>query len=117
MEKKYPNSKKLEDVIYTDPELNEEYEFPGFYVDGKRTAGTVINTAPLTGRLYFLKDIGHRLLLIIFGFGYLDIIQACPDQAESSRQHQKQDKDPAGHYVHDLIQYVFQANAFLVLIF
>lgn len=35
MEKKYPNSKKLEDVIYTDPELNEEYEFPGFYVGEK----------------------------------------------------------------------------------
>ena len=35
MEEKYPNSKRLEDVIYTDPELNEEYEFPGFYVGEK----------------------------------------------------------------------------------
>ena len=31
----YKNAKSLEEVIYTDPELNEEYEFPGFYIGEK----------------------------------------------------------------------------------
>lgn len=35
MKEIYKNIKKLEDVIYNDPELNEEYEFPGFYVGEK----------------------------------------------------------------------------------
>ncbi len=35
MEEMYNNAKKLEDVVYDDPELNEEYEFPGFYVGEK----------------------------------------------------------------------------------
>ena len=35
MKEKYPDAKNLEDVIFTDPELNEEYEFPGFYVGEK----------------------------------------------------------------------------------